>query len=413
MQEGRKKFNPAKNTGLDALKYLAALKNGVTTAQWLKISGDEDVPDPAGEEWRIDSYRDNIKELGEKFITTKTLTKEEKSNLSIYERLLAGELAEQKQAKEDLLEYNAAAEAGLQWHQDNGGDVIQTARNRFADSATRMIQLRKLNAEITSTYLGIPRDVREILDNQMLAREEENSTSGALALFQHLDDDHTLMKMHYKANAAAAVAEELAPVMTVPVLINLFKSKLKIGHLTSATDARLINNLLNYIDDGPANTWEGLKAKVIRAAQQGDATPQESGQAHKIGSAQQGHQHEMARRQFGEESYQANVANSFHSGAESAGAGGEPRQHLWSQGRGNTGRGGDFSHRGGREFSKPSVLNDPHYKVGCCLTWRKLKLGVSTEQCTHDPCMFIHEKHVVDESNDRAAKKPRGDDGEN
>jgi hypothetical protein len=85
------------------------------------------------------------------------LTAEEVSRLGIIDSIIAGEEKQKKSAKMDLMEFTAAADNGLLWHQNNGGAMVQIAMDRLAPTApNRMILLRRLNNEIATTYGGIP-----------------------------------------------------------------------------------------------------------------------------------------------------------------------------------------------------------------------------------------------------------------
>jgi hypothetical protein len=81
------------------------------------------------------------------------LTAEEVSRLGIIDSIIAGEEKQKKSAKMDLMEFTAAADNGLLWHQNNGGAMVQIAMDRLAPTApNRMILLRRLNNEIATTW---------------------------------------------------------------------------------------------------------------------------------------------------------------------------------------------------------------------------------------------------------------------
>jgi hypothetical protein len=58
------------------------------------------------------------------------LTAEEVSRLGIIDSIIAGE-EKQKKSKMDLMEFTAAADNGLLWHQNNGGAMVQIAMDRL------------------------------------------------------------------------------------------------------------------------------------------------------------------------------------------------------------------------------------------------------------------------------------------
>jgi hypothetical protein len=74
--------------------------------------------------------------LGEKKVLTDKfaigdLTAEEVSRLGIIDSIIAGEEKQKKSAKMDLMEFTAAADNGLLWHQNNGGAMVQIAMDRL------------------------------------------------------------------------------------------------------------------------------------------------------------------------------------------------------------------------------------------------------------------------------------------
>jgi hypothetical protein len=76
------------------------------------------------------------------------LTAEEVSRLGIIDSIIAGEEKQKKSAKMDLMEFTAAADNGLLWHQNNG---VWCSNGLAPTAPNRMILLRRLNNEIATT----------------------------------------------------------------------------------------------------------------------------------------------------------------------------------------------------------------------------------------------------------------------
>jgi hypothetical protein len=116
-------------SGLATLRYGVKFGKDMLTRDLALIAGNGEAPDVTANDATL-SCLGKRKVLTDKFAIG-DLTAEEVSRLGIIDSIIAGEEKQKKSAKMDLMEFTAAADNGLLWHQNNGGAMVQIAMDRL------------------------------------------------------------------------------------------------------------------------------------------------------------------------------------------------------------------------------------------------------------------------------------------
>lgn len=421
---GIQQFNGGAQCALQAIEFMVNFRRSLSAIQledFDDVQGLGVPPKPETLQAEVDALRLIVTNLSAIFITNGTLSRAENKSFQTAKSMLEMLVVRQVQMKKRMEEYTAAGDAGIAYFERNGGDVVKTILTTAANNNTdRMLQAREVAGVIQTTYYGVPSTVRKQLERQMDELPAAHTTAEAVALLNNMEVILARMHVHVMACPAAVASGELLPVQTEMRTVSIFKDKVQLVRNESATNTRLLGNLLTWIENKPVaqHTIALLKTQVISTGLLGDSA--EGGQAnsgkrdnggqgayHLSASAKEGNgsdatlQTAMAAIEAagGSVSYPAYAAAAFESGQG---------PHAWGTGRGGGngggGRGGGYSGSyGGRGRGGPSF--DPNMPRGECGNW-----------WNHGRCDFgrsCRYRHSGEDGEEMpVAKKPRADGAE-